>query len=242
MPDSDASSARAAATLRYLGHAAFMVTTAGEMRVLMDPFQNPRGQPRWFKRRFPPLRANVVTVSHDHFDHNALRAIGGIPAVIRSAGTVRLMDLSVRAIPDLHAGNGGTAAPMPNHIVMVESGGVRLCHVGDNRHAPAAEALDAIRPADVLMVPVDDSSHLLSFDEVGALIEAIEPRVVVPMHYFSEGLTAPESTLLGIDRWLDSLAADRAVRRLGTSDVSISPTMLPDASEREVWVLDAALA
>lgn len=184
----------------------------------------------------------MATVSHDHFDHNALRALGGIPAVIRSAGAVRLADLSVRAIPDLHAGTGGNAAPMPNQIVIVESGGVRFCHVGDNRHAPSQEALDAIRQADVLMIPVDDSAHLLSFDEVGALIESIEPRVVVPMHYFNEGLTAPESTLLGIDRWLDSLAADLAVRRVGTSDVLVSPTMLADAGEREVWVLAPALA
>ena len=74
------------------------------------------------------------------------------------------------------------------------------------------------------------------------IIEAIEPRVVVPMHYFNEGLTAPESTLLGIDRWLDSLAAELVVRRVGTSDVSISPAMLPGAGEREVWVLEPALA
>jgi hypothetical protein len=48
--------------------------------------------------------------------------------------------------------------------------------------------------------------------------------------------------LLGIDRWLDSLAADLAVRRVGTSDVLVSPTMLADAGEREVWVLAPALA
>ncbi len=100
---------------------------------------------------------------------------------------------------------------------------------------------DAVRAAgeiDVLMVPVDDSRHLLSFDEVDEVIRAFSPRAVIPMHYYIPGLTRESSTLKGIDEWLESLKGV-PVRRLGTSVLELRPGDLPGRDSREVWVMDA---
>ena len=135
---------------------------------------------------------------------------------------------------------------MPNHLVMVESHGVRVCHVGDNRADIAPEAIEAVGRVDVLTVPVDDSQHLLTYEEVARMIEMFAPRVVIPMHYFQEGLTTEASTLKGIDGWLASLGADVPIRHIGSSEITLASDTLPGPGKlpggHEVWVMQAALA
>jgi len=87
------------------------------------------------------------------------------------------------------------------------------------------------------MAPVDDSRHLLSFDEVDELVGVLEPRVVVPTHYYIPGITTEESTLLPPEDWL---RRQSAVRVLQSETVSFSPQMLPP--RREVWVMRASVS
>lgn len=237
--------------LQYLGHAAFHLTTPGRVRLVIDPFQNPRGRRNWFHKKFPALKLHIIAVTHDHFDHNAAAALGGVSTILRSQAGVKLNDLEVKLIPERHAQAlhrlpDGGGLDMPNHLVVVETHGVRLCHVGDNRHDIAPEALEAVGRVDVLTVPVDDSQHLLTYNEVAQMIKMLNPRVVIPMHYFQEGLTAEASTLEGIDGWLASLGPDVPVRHIGSSEIRLAIDHLPEPGvrpgQREVWVMQAALA
>lgn len=220
--------------LRYMGHAAFMILTPAGLRIVIDPFRNPALRPRWFKRRFPPVRANLVAVTHDHFDHNAAKAVKGIPAVLRNEGRISVQDVLLQTIPERHA----LELDMDNFIVLLETRSIRFCHLGDVRAHISAEAVGAAGRVDVLMISVDDSQHLLSFEEVDALVHTLSPRVVIPMHYFATGLTREESTLEGIDGWLQSMD-DTPVRRIGSSVLELSLDRLPSRGAREVWVMDA---
>ena len=120
---------------------------------------------------------------------------------------------------------------MENTIFVVESGGVRSCHVGDNRHDIPGHVRAQLGAVDILMVTVDDSCHLLSYDQVDSLIAEVSPRVVVPMHYYVEGLTTASSTLRTPKGWLKT---QTSVRHLGANPIELTPDDLPD--EREVWV------
>ena len=93
--------------------------------------------------------------------------------------------------------------------------------MGDNRCGIAPEALDAIGRVDVFMVNVDDSCHL---KEVQRVIQQLEPRIVVPMHYLTPGLTNPESTLESIQGWLKGRPN---VREIEPGPVSFSVESLP---------------
>ena len=84
------------------------------------------------------------------------------------------------------------------------------------------------------MVTVDDSCHLLTYEQVDQLADLVSPHVVIPMHYYIDGLTTESSTLMPPDNWL---ATQRRVRRLNPGPVEISCKDLPD--EREVWVFSA---
>ncbi len=184
-------------------------------------------------RRFPPVESDIVAVTHDHFDHNDLGPLPGQPTVLRGPGVFRLDDLSVTGVMDLHSGNSGRRG-MVNTIFVVDVAGVRFCHIGDNRHGLPDSVRDALRRVDVLMVTVDDSSHLLTNEQVDILVESLSPRVVVPMHYYIPELTALDSTLETPEGWL---ATQHRVRRLGSSRIDIVDTALP--AGREVWIFDA---
>ena len=82
-----------------------------------------------------------------------------------------------------------------------------------------------VRFLHLLLIPVDASMHLLTYDEVEHLLEALEPRVVIPMHYLIPGLTDPESTLGPVEPWLG--AQPRPVRRIPRGEVPLSRESLP---------------
>jgi L-ascorbate metabolism protein UlaG (beta-lactamase superfamily) len=220
--------------LTYLGHCAFIWRTELGRTLLIDPYGDPVDG-RWFLRAFPPLESDVVAVTHDHFDHNELDAFPGQPTVLRGPGEFRLDDLCVTGVMDLHSGRSGCRG-LVNTIFIVETAGVRFCHIGDNRHDLPDEVRQDIGGVDVLMVTVDDSSHLLTNEQVDVLVQSLSPRVVVPMHYYIPDLTAVESTLETPDGWL---ATQGSVRRLQAPEIEISPEGLPDS--REVWIFDAKL-
>ena len=241
----DKSQPNADPLLQYLGHAAFHLTTPGRVRLVIDPFQNPRAGRNWFRKKFPALKLHIIAITHDHFDHNASGALGGISTILKSQGGVKVNDLEIKLIPERHSEarhRPGAGTDMPNHLVVVESHGVRICHVGDNRAGIAPEAIEALGRIDVLIVPTDDSQHLLTFNETEQLIESVSPRVVIPMHYFQEGLTTEASTLKGIDNWLASQRADVSVRHIGSPEVLLADDTLPVTGSREIWVMEPALA
>ena len=221
-------------TLTYYGHCAFLWTSRTGIRVLIDPYGN-SAQSFWFLRVFPQIQADVVLVTHDHFDHNADHAVPGKPTVIRGPGRFQLKHVEITGVLDLHSGRSGLRG-MANTIFMAELQGVRYAHIGDNRHDVPDAARRAIGRVDVLMITVDDSNHLLSSEQVDGLTALLDPRVVVPMHYYIEGLTTVESTLKAPDGWLSS---QPRVRRLQSPILSLRPDDLPE--EREVWLFPSLL-
>ena len=222
-------------SVTYLGHSAFLFEDSSGERVLIDPFGNDE-QNYWFLKSFPALDVELVAVTHDHFDHNAIDALPSGTSVMSEAGTQQIGNTAVTGVRDLHSGASGRAG-MANVIFVVEHEGVRYCHVGDNRHDIPDDAIQQLGKVDVLMTPADDSCHLLTFDEVDALVDVIDPKIVIPMHYYIEGLTTIESTLGGPGGWVRKQSPRRTIRQ---PRMRIDRRGLP--YEREVWTVSAELA
>jgi L-ascorbate metabolism protein UlaG (beta-lactamase superfamily) len=223
------------ASLTYFGHSAFVFQSEEGRKVLIDPFQNPSSGYYWFLRGFPDTPVDIVAVTHDHFDHNDADAISGNPTILRGPGVFTLDDLKITGILDLHSGNSGRRG-MKNTIFVIDINGVRVCHIGDNRHDMPESVREQIVDVDMLMVTVDDSSHLLTPEEADQLITRLSPSVVIPMHYYIPKITTEESELGGVDGWL---ATRKIVRQLNNSEIPLGKTELPNT--REVWVFDAQL-
>lgn len=219
--------------LTYYGHCAFLWQSEGGSRVLVDPYGNSENR-RWFSAHFPALQADVVLVTHDHFDHNHYQRVVDCPTVLRGEGDFTFHEFNITGVTDLHSGTSGLQG-MKNTVFTVEVGGVRYCHIGDNRHDMPDGVAEAIGDIDVLMVTVDDSNHLLSYAQVDELVARLNPRVVMPTHYYIPRLTTVESTLKSAEGWLET---QDNVRFLGVSSLKIGPGDLP--SSRQVWVLNHA--
>ncbi len=217
-----------AATLRWFGHAFFLVTSPQGVRVALV---GDIGYP------LPEVAADIVTVSHEHGDHNNPGLLAGSPVVLRGlkAGGAdwnaidhRTKDVRISALPAYHDDVRGRSRGL-NSIFIVEIGGLRLAHLSDIGHTLSAETLEDMGRIDILLVPV---GGIFSIDgrQARKIMARLRPRITVPIHYKTT-VTADwpiedESTfLVGLEN----------VKRPDALAVSITPENLP--ARPEVWIL-----
>lgn len=168
--------------IRWFGQSAFLIT--GSVRVAIDPFGDV-GAVSQRQFDYPPVSgvADLLLITHEHFDHNAAEAIAGDPQVIRStAGTFDSSAGEVRAIASEHDDVAGTQRG-PNAIMAFALDGLRLCHFGDfGQAALRPEQRAAIAAVDVLMLPVG-GGPTVGGESAAAIVRELTPRLVIPMHY-----------------------------------------------------------
>lgn len=212
--------------IRWLGHACFQMTTTEGVRIVTDPYDAAVGYP------MPSLDADVLTISHQHHDHNNRDEVGGNPIVIESEGNYSVRGIAIDAYPCFHDEVRG-AKRGNNLIFTYRAEGLKICHAGDLGHAPAATLLRRLGSVDVLMLPV---GGVYTLDAAGAwaLVEQMRPRVVIPMHY----RTAPLSfTLAPVDAFLAlaGVAETPALSELALDVATLSrlpPVVVLDWSKR----------
>ena len=219
--------------LTYFGHCAFRWETPGGVTVVVDPYRNAAGR-YWFTRRFPEVRCDLGLISHAHFDHDAVDRLPEASSILRMPGEFAAGDLQIRGVGDFHSGPI-RLSDFPNVMFRLEAGHVSFLHIGDNRAEWPAEVSNAVGDVDVLLVTVDDSNHLLTYEQVDTLVERLRPRVVIPMHYAIAGLHSAECELLPPEGWL---ARQPAVRGLDTARFDFSARNLP--GQTEVWLFPPA--
>src|SRR5579862_3570713 len=135
---------------------------------------------------YPPIEgvtADLLLVTHEHGDHNAVEVIGGSPKVLRAtAGRLQSPIGEVVAVASEHDQAAGTERG-PNTIFVFELDGVRTAHFGDfGQAALRDEQAAAIGSVDLLFVPVG-GGPTIGAEEAAAITERLSPRWVVPMHY-----------------------------------------------------------
>ncbi len=167
--------------IQWLGQASFHITTSDGVAIRTDPYDSSLGF------ELSPLPADIVTVSHGHFDHAAVDTVPGDPVVVQSPGEHEVKGISFLGLESYHDDNRGLDRGA-NIIFVFEADGVRVCHLGDLGHELSEEQLRAIGRADVLLVPVGGTYTL---DAAGAtsVMEQLAPRVTIPMHYQVNGLS-----------------------------------------------------
>ena len=195
--------------VRWYGQSAFLVE--GEQSVFIDPFGDMGAMAaRGLEFRYPlidDVRADLLLVTHEHFDHNGVEAVGGDPIVIRSAGTHESPVGEVVAIASEHDDVAGTARGS-NVIMCFSVGGVRFCHLGDlGQAALRPEQVEAIGSVDVLFLPVG-GGPTIGGESAADVVRALQPRLVVPMHFRTEAVNFLDPP----DAFLEALGAP-VVRR-----------------------------
>lgn len=124
---------------------------------------------------------DAVLISHNHPGHSFTGGMTGQPRVFCGSGEYEVGGAFISGIGTYHDGESG-AERGRNTVYTVEIEGLTLCHTGDLGHSLNASTLRELGKVDILFVPVGDVSTL-SVAEARALIRAIQPRYVLPMHY-----------------------------------------------------------
>jgi L-ascorbate metabolism protein UlaG (beta-lactamase superfamily) len=204
--------------VRWYGQSAFRL--AADHSVFIDPFGVPgeRVRSRGIEFRFPPIEgvdADLLLVTHEHFDHNAVEAIDGEPVVLRStAGRLDSPFGEVVAVASEHDDQAGTARG-PNTIFCFDLGGHRFCHMGDFGQPELRPAQrDAIGAIDVLFVPVG-GGPTVGADAAATVVRELQPALVVPMHFRTPHVNFLEPP----DAFLHALGAP--VERVGGPELAV---------------------
>jgi len=196
-------------TLRWFGQSCFLITSAAGTRVLTDPFGRGLGY------RVPRLEADVVTVSHSHFDHDYLGGVRGSFLRLAAPGDYEWKGVTVRGVPAFHDKAQGKKRG-PNIVFRILVDGISICHCGD-LGLPLDEAQrDAIGKVDVLLLPVGGFAAM-SVAEALAVKNALRPAITVPMHYRTPAMGLFGLLFAPVDRFLSQ--AGETPRRLRELEV-----------------------
>jgi L-ascorbate metabolism protein UlaG (beta-lactamase superfamily) len=177
----------------WLGQSCFRLR-GKNAAVITDPY------PPTLGLKLPRQDAELVTISHDHENHNYTQAVRDA-FEITGPGEYEVAGVSVIGFPTFHDTEKG-ARRGRNTVYLIEIDDVRVCHLGDLGHALDDTDAETVASVDVLLVPVGGRTAMTAV-QAAEVVRQLEPRFVVPMHYATPGVKVP---LDGVERFLKEMA------------------------------------
>ncbi len=221
--------------IKFYAHACFRLEGDG-LTIVTDPYEP---KVSWFDPIDEPADVVLMSSNTDRFHCDASH-VRGNPAVLNAleipAEGTQVRGLAVRAFPSreryqwrllLHG-----ILPRRNAMFSFTLGGLRVLHTGDIGRAFTRGQLAALRGQVDVMFALAGAVHNIEHDDLMRGIDAIGPKVVIPMHYFS-----PKGRLkiLPVDAIAARFPAGR-VLRVGGPEVEITPETLPP--ETRLYILE----
>ena len=209
--------------ITYYGLSCFKVSS-GDFTVAFDP------PSKKSSLKSPRFQADVVFISHNHDNHSGYDVIaekdGESPLKIEGPGEYETRGIVIQGIPSYHDNTNGKKHGN-NTIYTVFFEDIRLCHLGDFGEPELRnETLEAVGPVDILFLPIGGET-VIDPEEAAKIATALEPRIIIPMHYDKKTLAA----------FLKEIGADSAT----TDDkLTIKRKELPD-DKTDVRILNASL-
>lgn len=174
--------------ISWLGHDTFKI--AASKVIYLDPFE----------LAGDPEPADVICISHDHYDHCSPDDVAKVRAdhtVIVAAencrgkleGDVRLVKagdrldidkLTIEVVPAYNVNKKFHPRQAGGVGYVLTLDGKRIYHAGDTDPIPEMEGLDV----DIAMLPVS-GVYVATAEEAVEAAEKLQPKVVIPMHYGS---------------------------------------------------------
>ena len=194
--------------ITWLGHSCFRLHDA-DMTVVTDPY------PAAVGLRVDNRPAEIVTVSNPHPNHNNAGSIEGAPKVFNSPGEYEFNGVTARGVMTPLA--EGQDREERNVAFTIEIGDINICHLGDLSMPLTTRIVDELKPVDVVLVPTGGHCTL-DMDQVYQTLQDLDAKIVIPMHYKTDGITAEVDPI------------DNFVRRMGLDDVQPQPRLVVTTS------------
>jgi len=215
--------------IEWLGHACFLITSDNGLKVITDPYQ------AGFRDiiNYGPIRESpdIVTISHQHGDHNYTGDLQGSPEIVQGAGKHLAKGIEFTGIPCYHDRASGQERG-DNTIFNFTIDDVRICHCGDLGHPLDDSVLNSMGHVDVILIPTGGPAATLELDEAIALWDKLKPGVIIPMHFRNQKCRFPR---YGVE---DLIKVKPTAIQLGKSEMEFSAGQYPVG---QILVLEPAL-
>jgi L-ascorbate metabolism protein UlaG (beta-lactamase superfamily) len=207
--------------ITWYGLSCFRLTERGMATVVTDPFDNA-------VVGFEPLklRADIISVSHDMPGHNHTEAVKGATHTLTGPGEFEIGGVFITAIQTLGKKEDGNGK---NTLYVFDYDGVTVAHLGDLSRVLTQSEVEALGTVHVALVPVGGGGGL-NPAKAAEVISMIEPGIVIPMHYKTNG-----------DK-LNLAPLSKFLQEMGLSDLEPQPSLKVTSSsvpeETRVVILD----
>lgn len=175
--------------IKHLGHSCFRIRGA-KGTIITDPFDE-----KVVGFKLPRTTSDIVTISHQHEDHNCADKIGGKekpgggrhaslrgkPFMIDGPGEYEVKGIRIHGISSFHDNQKG-AQRGKNVMYLFHLDGISLLHCGDLGHTLTEEYIDIVEEVDILLIPVG-GVYTINAQAAAQIAAKLEPRIVIPMHY-----------------------------------------------------------
>jgi L-ascorbate metabolism protein UlaG (beta-lactamase superfamily) len=226
--------------VEYIAHASFLLRAEDGTELLIDPYASRV----WLGYDWPEdIEPDAILITHPHYDHDAGRyrempfPWGSEIPIVDAPGSTRFGTFTVTGVEGKHADPYGKEFGQLNTMMVIEAAGLRIVHLGDNGPL-TSETVAGLGRVDVLMLPADGVDHIISPETTDAILTALAPKLIIPMHYRLPDLETEADSPSGLgdlDGWLEGR---EGVRRVGGNRTTISRRSLP--AEREILVFEHA--
>ena len=210
--------------LQYLGHASFRIISEMGTTIVCDPYKSD-----WVGFDMARVRADVVTISHHHGDHDCMDSIIGSPAELDVEIACAADDIAIESIETFHDDANG-AKRGKNLVFTFLVDGLKVVHMGDIGCFDD-NVVAKIKNCDVLLIPVGGT---FTVDALGAkrYVDSVQSKIVVPMHYKTDEHSFDVD---GVDNFLSLFDPD--VVTVSQSD-TLTLYDAPEGDQTKVVVLE----
>lgn len=196
------------------GHACFRLR-GREASIVTDPYDRSTGYPQL------KLAADIVTISHKHPHHAHTDVVTAASDRVRQVdgpGEYEVAGSLIEGVATYRDKQKGKTLGK-NTAYMIHLDDLSVCHLGALAHTLNSSQIEALKDADVLLVPVGGGTAL-DASAAAEVVSQLEPRLVIPMYYGT-----PSEELDTVERFCKELAASEVVPQ---QRLTVTKSSLPE--------------
>lgn len=220
-------SGKKCSSIKCNGHSCFTITNEKGTKIVTDPFGDGIGY------KVQDLYAQIVTVSHDHSDHNNLASVKSNFTAIRERGQFKAYGIKIKGIKTYHDTESG-ALRGENTVYTYNIDGVNVCHLGDLGHVLSNEQVKSIGKVDILMIPVG-GLYTIDGETAAKVVNQLNPKIVIPMHYKTEVLSPDFGELSKVDSFIEKMNGWQVVK---ADILNFNKSEITKSKEKKIVVLN----
>jgi L-ascorbate metabolism protein UlaG (beta-lactamase superfamily) len=112
-----------------------------------------------------------------------------------------------------------------NTIYLIETGGLRIVHWGDNRQNPPQDIWDQLKDIDIVILPVTDDGRMLTPEWADKIASKMNAKIIIPTQYFIDGINIEGA---GWDKTAEDYVNAHDNTVLDTHTISLNPDKVKD--------------